>query len=252
VVAAAEPQTRLAAAGPDSVSCASMLLLSSVLALTAASRSAPSAEHAVPSSLPVNASARVVIVGSGFDAGAAAPRCALASGDWDLDDAAKAPVPATIHNSTHASCVPPRMRLGGSAHLTLALTNDTTGTVSVPLEYYPLLSATVSRRPYTSESVGAVLVRVHPSVAMPSVFAELLLEASAPLTLLAPTPVSPEKGAALSLSFRLPLNTTTSAWGAPLLISLYSHSTIVAQVNSSLVLLGHSVPNQAVRPNWKV
>ena len=117
-MAAAEPQTRLAAAGPDSVSCASMLLLSSVLALTAASRSAPSAEHAVPSSLPVNASARVVIVGSGFDAGAAAPRCALASGDWDLDDAAKAPVPATIHNSTHASCVPPRMRLRrvGSPH----------------------------------------------------------------------------------------------------------------------------------------
>ena len=83
--------------------------------------------------------------------------------------------------------------MGGHGALTLALKNatGTVSTVTVPLEYYPLLSATVSRRPYTSEREGAVLVRIHPGVQAPTILAELLLDAGPPLMLLLPTPVNP-------------------------------------------------------------
>lgn len=227
------------------------LLLPLLLGFSSTALATPSADRALPSSLPTNSSAtRVFIVGRGFDAagGAARPSCTLGSGGWDLDATASTPVPATIHNATHASCVPPRMRLGGKVHLTLALKNDTSGIkVTVPLEYYPLLSATVSRRPYTSEREGAILVRVHSGVQAPTVLAEVLLDAAPPHMLLLPTPVSPRAdGTALRLGFPLPLNLTTSGWGLPLRITLCSRGVAVAQVQSTLVLLGRSVSNQAI------
>jgi hypothetical protein len=114
---------------------------------------------AVPSSLPTNSTAtRVYIVGSDFSTMASPARCTLAGVDWELDAAASASVPATVHNATHASCMPPRIQLGGSVELQLG----SSARVDVPLVYYPLLSASVARHPYTSEASGAVLLRVEP------------------------------------------------------------------------------------------
>jgi hypothetical protein len=39
---------------------------------------------------------------------------------------------------------------------------------------------------------------------------------------------------------------TTSGWGAPLRVSLLSAGAVVAQANTSLVLLGRATPNQGV------
>eukprot|EP01044_Picomonas_judraskeda_P017964 COSAG03_NODE_3473_length_1991_cov_6.022967_1_plen_223_part_00 len=169
-----------------------LMLLGGFLPLLSCSSAPPAADWAVPNSLPTNSSdTRVFIVGRGFEMGRASPAsCTLISGSWDLDAEASVPVAATVHNATHASCVPPRMRLGGTVHLTLTLTNDTAGKVAVPLEYYPLLSATVARRPYTSERDGAVLVRVHSSVLAPTVGIELLLATGPTHTLLRRRPRS--------------------------------------------------------------
>ena len=205
---------------------------------------APSVERAAPSRLFTNSTTRVYIVGSNLlESGVA--RCSLADdgGGWELDGPAKVSVPATVHNTTHASCVPPKMRLGGLAQLTLAL-DGRHFSLAVAVEYAPLLSASVARRPYTSEATGAVLVRVDPSVSSPSVAAELLGADGATRLLLAATAV-PRSSGASKLSFALP-STTTTAWGLPLRVSLLSAGTVVAHTNTSLVLLGRSTPNQAV------
>lgn len=86
------------------------MLLGGFLPLLSCSSAPPAADWAVPNSLPTNSShTRVFIVGHGFDVGRASPAsCTLISGSWDLDAEASVPVAATVHNATHASCVPPR------------------------------------------------------------------------------------------------------------------------------------------------
>eukprot|EP01048_Picozoa_sp_COSAG05_P012195 COSAG05_NODE_1203_length_5535_cov_21.291575_1_plen_534_part_00 len=221
---------------------------STTAAAAPAAKSSSTIPFSIPQELATNATTPVFIVGSGFEAkSGASARCKLNGGTgWDLDAVASAVVGAVVHNSTHASCVPPPMRLGGPVTLQLALDGEHYS-LSVPLTYFPLLSATVARRPYTSEPTGSVLVRVHSSVPQPRISAEVLQPDGSWRMLITSVAIRMTRGDsdAFKLAFPLPRN-TTSAWGVPLRVSLRDGGTIVAQANTSLVLLGGATANQGV------
>ena len=72
--------------------------------------------------------------------------------------------PATVLNATHLRCTPPAVVVGGAGALSVSLNNGSIYTFSKPLHirYEELVDVAVGRRPYITESEGALLLALSP------------------------------------------------------------------------------------------
>ena len=95
---------------------------------------------------------------------------------------------AVVINATHLSCCLPPVETAGPAHVMVSMDGRTWSakTDAALVEYFPLGSLAVGRRPYTTETDGSVIVRLAPELlAIGRVTASVILQSSPPVALVA-------------------------------------------------------------------
>ena len=117
---------------------------------------------------------QVLVTGSGFVATGKAlcnVSCASKLEGFTAGFLPPRQAPATVLNSTHLTCVLPVVETAGPAYVQVSMGNSgvwSAETDAAKIEYYPLVSLAVGRRPYTTETEGNLLVALAPELLGPA------------------------------------------------------------------------------------
>eukprot|EP01052_Picozoa_sp_SAG31_P010684 SAG31_NODE_592_length_13726_cov_7.188082_4_plen_460_part_00 len=138
-------------------------MLSGLLVLTLPSLAASgglvtvtSLSHSV---LPVEGTLTVTVHGTGFVQSPHGTVCRVSNLPGAAVSFDTHVVPATVLNSTALRCTPAPVHSDGLGTLTVSMDNRTfSQNASVPIQFYPLFSVAIGRRPYISETQGTVLI----------------------------------------------------------------------------------------------